>query len=193
MVRVLGIYGSPRKKGNSGLLLDRALEGARQAGAEVSSLRATRLKIGGCLECGGCDQTGTCVIDDDMQKVYPELAAANRIIVGTPVFFYAAPAQLKALIDRTQAAWSKRMLEKTKEQRKSYDSGQGYLIGVGATKGPKLFDGLEQEARYFFDALDMSYQGGLFFRGLDEKGAVLDRQEFLTQAFELGHKIASES
>ena len=82
MVRVLGIHGSPRKQGNSDLLLQRALDGAQRAGAEVSSLRAADLSLSGCRECGGCDATGTCIVDDEMQKVYPRLAAADRIILG---------------------------------------------------------------------------------------------------------------
>jgi multimeric flavodoxin WrbA len=191
MVKLLGILGSPREGGNSDLLLQKVLEGARQAGAQVSSLRAADLSIGGCLECGGCDSSGECVVEDDMQQVYPQLEAADRIILATPVFFYGFPAQLKALIDRAQSAWSGRMLTKTKQQRKTHEAGSGYLIAVGATKGEKLFEGLERVARYFFDALDMDYQGGLFFRGVDEQGAILRHPDAMEQAFELGRRIAS--
>jgi multimeric flavodoxin WrbA len=130
-MRVLGIHGSPRKGGNSDLLLQRALEGAESAGAEVASLRAADLDMGGCLECGGCDETGECVVDDDMQKVYPRLDRADAIILATPVFFYAPPAQLKAIIDRAQAPWNRRRLS----GKKKHESGTGYLIAVGATKG----------------------------------------------------------
>ena len=86
------------------------------------------------------------------------------------MFFYGVPAQLKALVDRSQAMWSKRRLEKTPEQRKRYDHGRGYLIAVGATKGKTLFDGSQMMAKYFFDALDMSYEGGLFYKGIESKG-----------------------
>lgn len=191
MVTVLGIYGSPREGGNSDVLLQKALEGAGQVGARVSSLRAADLSIGGCLECGGCDSSGKCVVDDDMQEVYPRLEAADRIILAAPVFFYGFPSQLKALIDRAQSAWSGRMLKKTKQQRKTHDSGQGYLIAVGATKGEKLFEGMERVAKYFFDALDKDYRGGLFFRGVDQQGAILRHPDALDQAFGLGRQIAT--
>jgi multimeric flavodoxin WrbA len=125
-----------------------------------------------------------------MQEVYPWLEAADRIILASPVFFYGFPAQLKALIDRAQAAWSARMLRKTKQQRKTHDSGQGFLIAVGATKGEKLFEGMELMAKYFFDALDMEYRDGLFFRGVDEQGAIQHHPDALDRAFELGRKIA---
>jgi len=185
-MNVLGIYGSPRRKGNTDILLDKALEGARSAGAEVTSVYARKLKMSGCLECGGCDKTGKCVVKDDMQNVYPMLQAADVIILASPIFFYGMSAQIKALIDRGQAMWSKRMLEKTSEERKRYESGKGYLISVGATRGGNLFDGVELVTRYFLDALDMSYEGGIFFRRIDAKSAIMDHPDALKAAFELG-------
>jgi multimeric flavodoxin WrbA len=190
---VLGIYGSPRKGGNSDQLLDKALEGARERGAQTRSIFARELKISGCLECGGCDKTGKCVVKDDMGLVYPLLETADVIILASPIFFYGITAQAKALIDRTQAMWSKRMLQKTPEQRKQYDSGRGYLIGVGATRGKNLFEGAELTAKYFFDALDMTYEGGLFFRRLEKGSDVRKRPEDLEKAVEFGKKTVAEN
>jgi multimeric flavodoxin WrbA len=190
-MKVLGIYGSPRKGGNSDQLLDKALEGARSAGAETKAIYARDLKMGGCLECGGCDKTGKCVVEDDMQSVYPLLEEADVIFLATPVFFYGVPAQAKALIDRTQALWSKRMLEKSPEERKQHDSGRGYVIAVGATRGKNLFEGVQLTAKYFFDALDMSYDGGIFFRRLEKMTAVQESPETLQEAFNLGIKAVS--
>ncbi len=188
-MNVLGIYTSPRKNGNSDILLDRALEGAEAAGATVERVYARDLSMGGCRECGGCDKTGECIWKDDMQKVYPLLYKADSIILATPVFFYGVPAQGKALIDRAQASWSKRMLDKkTKEDRGRYDSGKGYLISVGATKGGNLFVGIELTAKYFYDALDMSYEGGIFFRKVEGKGDIKESAEALDQAWALGRK-----
>ena len=185
-MKVLGIYGSPRKGGNTDRLLDEALKGAQSAGAEVSSIRCCDIDMNGCAECGGCDQTGQCVVDDDMQNVYPKLLEAEAIIVASPIFFYGLTSQVKALMDRCQAMWCKRFLEKTPERRKTYDSGRGYLISVGATKGKNLFEGAQLVAKYFFDALDMSYEGGLLVRSVDRKGEIADHPDFLLKALELG-------
>lgn len=185
-MKVLGIYGSPRKGGNSDQLLDRALEGARSAGAETSSVYARRLKMSGCIECGGCDKTGKCVVQDDMQDVYPLIEEASVIFLASPVFFYGLTAQVKAVVDRAQALWSKRMLTKSPEERKHFDSGQGYVIAVGATRGKNLFEGIQLEAKYFFDALDMTYEGGIFFRSLEKKNAVQENPDTLQEAFNLG-------
>jgi len=191
-MKVLGIYGSPRKGGNSDQLLDEALRGAREAGAEVLSVRCADLRMSGCLECGGCDNTGQCVVQDDMQTVYPQLEEADAIILASPMFFYNVSSQAKALIDRSQAMWNRRMLRKTKEQRRIYDSGNGYLLAVGATKGKNLFDGAELVAKYFFDALDMSYEGGVFIRSVEGKGDIAKQSDALQQAFELGRRVVKE-
>jgi multimeric flavodoxin WrbA len=189
-MKVLGIYGSPRKGGNSDKLLDRALEGARAAGAETRSVYARDLTMRGCIECGGCDETGKCVLKDDMQSVYPLLYEADAIIMATPIFFYNVTSQLKALIDRSQAAWTKQRLEKPGKRTKRHEAGKGYLIGVAATKGERLFECAEITARYFFDALDMSYEEGVFFRQLEKGHDAQNRPETLDQAFELGRRAA---
>jgi len=189
-MKVLGIYASPRKNGNTDQLLDKALEGARSAGAEILTIYVRKLKMRGCIECGGCDETGKCVVKDDMQSVYPLLEEADAIILASPIFFYGLTAQVKALIDRSQAMWSKRMLEKTPEGRKTYDSGRGYLIAVAATKGKNLFTAAEIVTKYFYDALDMGYEEGLLLRGLEKKTAVQENPDVLKQAYELGKRVA---
>jgi len=191
-VKVLGIYGSPRKGGNTDLLLDRILEGAQTAGAEVESIYARKLKISGCIECGSCDDTGECAVHDDMDTVYPLFQEADVIFLASPNFFYNVTAQVKLLIDRSQAMWSKRLLEKTPAQRRKYDGGKGYLICVGATKGKNLFVGVELTAKYFFDALDMSYEGGLLLDRIEAKGEIKKHPDTLEQGFNLG-KSAVES
>jgi len=192
-MKVLGIYGSPRKGGNCDLLLDECLDAAREAGAVVERVYCRRLKMQGCLECGGCDETGQCVLKDDMIQVYPLLYEAEAIVLAAPMFFYNIPAQAKALVDRAQAAWSKRMLEKDREQRKSYHGGKGYFIGVGATKGQNLFLGADLVAKYFYDALDMSFEGGVYCRGVEGKGHIEQFPEHLQEARRLGARIVQEA
>ncbi|MEW6666973.1 MAG: flavodoxin family protein [Thermodesulfobacteriota bacterium] len=190
-MKVLGIYGSPRKGGNSDQLLDKALDGARSAGAEVEKIYVRDLKISGCIECGGCDQTGHCVVEDDMQKVYPLLEEADVIFLASPIFFYSVTAQVKALIDRSQAMWARKVLTKPAGERDLPSGRRGYLIAVGATRGKNLFEGAQLTARYFFDALDVTYHGGVFFRRLEKKTAVQENPEALQEAFNLGRKAVS--
>jgi len=126
-----------------------------------------------------------------MQKVYPLLDWAEVIFLASPIFFYGVTAQAKALIDRSQAHWSRRLLEKTPEERQLRNRGRGYLITVGATRGKNLFEGAILTAKYFFDALDMSYEGGIF-SGAWKKGMPLRKTlKTLQEAFTLGLKAAT--
>ena len=112
------------------------------------------------------------------------------MVLAAPVFFYNVPAQCKALIDRGQACWSGRVLKKTTpEARRSFDSGQGYLVAVGATKGPRMFECMELTARYFYDALDMTYEGGILLRGVEKKDGAAQMPQTMDQARALGRKI----
>ena len=117
------------------------------------------------------------------------LDVAQAVILSTPIFFYNVPAQAKALIDRTQACWAARFLKKGRD-RSRYEGGKGYLIAVGATKGQNLFQGVELTAKYFFDAMDMSYHGGVLHRGIEGKGSVNEYPEVLEQARQLGRDVA---
>lgn len=189
-MNVVGIYGSPRKGGNSDLILDSALEGAQRQGADVKRIYVRDLHMSGCVECGGCEKTGKCVLQDDMQDVYPLLDDADIIILSSPIFFYGLSSQVKALIDRAQAIWSRKRLQEDGIGRQE-TRGRGYLIAVGATGGEKLFQGAQMVARYFFDALSMSYEGGLFFQGLEDKGAARQHPNALRKAYDLGINVAS--
>jgi len=101
-MKVIGIVCSPRKKGNTEILISRALEGAMEAGAEETEIILLSGKhINPCDACDSCKKTGECHIDDDMQAIYPKLLEADGIIIGTPVYFWGVTAQAKALIDRT--------------------------------------------------------------------------------------------
>ena len=105
---VLGIMGSPRRHGNTEILLDSALSGAKQANAEVSKLIVTERNILPCRELYTCTKNGYCAIKDDMQKIYIDLETVDHVIFASPIFFYGITAQAKALVDRCQALWARR-------------------------------------------------------------------------------------
>jgi multimeric flavodoxin WrbA len=188
-LRVVGIYGSPRKGGNSDLLLDSFIQGAQDQGAEVRRVYVRDLDISGCRECNGCEKTGTCVVQDDMQDIYALLDEADVITLSSPIFFYGLSSQLKAMIDRAQAMWARKRLEE-KTAKTQETKGRGCLLAVGATRGEKLFLCAQMIARYFFDALSMSYEGGLFFEGIEGKAAVKQHPDALRKAYDLGITVA---
>ncbi len=186
-MKILGIWGSPRKGGNSDLLLNTFLEGAREAGADVERIALRELKISPCLEIYHCFKDGTCPIKDDMLPLYDKLLAADVVALASPIFFYSLSAQTKAMIDRTQALWSRRYHLK---QDFPGPERQGVLLCTGATHGKLLFVSARLVAKYFFDAINVTYAAEILVRGVDEKGVILERPEVLEQAKDLGRRLA---
>jgi multimeric flavodoxin WrbA len=186
-MKVLGIWGSPRRGGNTAILLDAFLEGAAQGGAAVEKVALRDLKISPCLEIYHCFKDGTCPIKDDMQTLYPKLLTADVVALASPIFFYGLSAQVKAMIDRTQAHWSKRYVLK---QDFPGPQRQGVLLCAGATRGKLVFVGARLTAKYFFDAINVTYAAEILVRGVDEKGAIEEKPEVLEAARDLGRRLA---
>ncbi|MEJ5329613.1 MAG: flavodoxin family protein [Desulfobaccales bacterium] len=186
-MKILGIWGSPRKGGNSEILLQAFLDGAVEGGGEVERLALRELKITPCLEIYHCFKDGTCPIKDDMLPLYDKLLEAEVVALASPIFFYGVSAQAKAFIDRTQALWSRRYILK-----KDFPGPerQGVLLCTGATHGKLLFVGARLTAKYFFDAINVTYAAEILVRGVDEKGAILGQPEVLERARLLGRRLA---
>lgn len=187
-MKVLCIAGSPRHKGNTYLLLEKAVEGANQEGAQTELIKIADLKISPCRECGGCDNTGKCVVDDDMQIIYPKLVDADLIILASPIFFGNITANLKAMIDRCQCLWVRKYRLGDKISEKS--ERRGLFISVCAGRKKDFFPAAELVLKTFFATIDVSYSGKLFLSEVDEKGDVLLHPDFLNRAFMLGGDLA---
>jgi len=186
-MKVLGIMGSPRRQGNTELLLDKSLEGAVEAGAEVEKVLVSKLKISPCMEIYACVKDGNCTIKDDMQLLYKKLLEADHIIFASPIFFYSITSQAKAVVDRCQALWArKHVLDMGKEDKRVR---RGVFISVGATQGAKLFDGAVLTVKYFFDAIGVKYYGDLLIRGVDNKAQIQEHPTALEDAFRLGQEL----
>lgn len=194
MIKVLGIAASPRRGGNSDILLDEVLKGAAEGGAaDVEKIIVSSLKIAPCNECNSCSATGKCVIKDDMQMVYKKLFEADRIILATPVFFASVSAHAKILIDRCQALWAKKyLLGLSHKKEGSLINREGMLISVAAAKGPTVFDCVKKTAKYFFLAIGADYKHNLTYNNVEEKGAIKKHHSALKDAFEKGKGLIDE-
>jgi multimeric flavodoxin WrbA len=100
-VKVLGICLSPRKGGNSEILLQEALRGANELGAKTVFLSARKMRIKPCIGCGHCGKEGICATKDDMQEVYPQILESDGIIFAAPVYFWSLAGSAKVFLDRT--------------------------------------------------------------------------------------------
>jgi len=185
--RVLGLYGSPRRGGNSEILLDEFLRGCTDAGAQAERIVLAKLNMKGCLGCDGCEESGECVQKDDMESLYRSLEQHDRIVLASPIYFYGVTSQTKAVIDRSQALWCRKYrLQKSDQGRDQGRVRKGFFISVGATKGKNLFEGTILTIRYFFDAIDVEYSGELLYKKVDSKGAIRDHPTALKDCYEAG-------
>ena len=100
-MEVLGLIGSPRKGGNTDILVDTLLTTAEKNGHRVDKVYLYDVGIGPCIDCRGCKSgKHTCVLEDGMQKLYPRLDAADAIVFGTPVYWCGPSGTMKQLLDR---------------------------------------------------------------------------------------------
>jgi multimeric flavodoxin WrbA len=187
--KIIAIYGSPRRKGNTATLLKKAIEGARDSGADVEEIILRDLKMSPCLEIYGCLQAGECAIKDDFQVVRDKILNAQGLILASPVFFYAVSSHTKILMDRFQSLWVKKYWVDTPPGEQQTNHRKGLFISVGATKGKKLFDGILLSIKYFFDVLDIELWKALLYRQLDFQDDVLKHPEYLEEAYKAGRKF----
>jgi len=189
-VKVLGVSSSPRLGGNSELLLKKALEGAAESGAQIEYVRLADLTIAPCLECNYCFTTGRCRIEDDFQAVMERILEADRLYFAAPIFFMTVPAQAKLLIDRCQCLWARKTVLKKPLVHRSQKDRFAMVIAVGASKSTKMFESVRLTLKSYFNLLDLSYRGGLFVNKVDDLGDIEKKPQALTEAFNLGKKLA---
>ncbi len=188
-MKVLGIAGSPRRGGNTDLLLERAIAGARDGGGQTEMVVLSELRIAPCQHCDGCLAEGRCVIDDDMQGLYPKLREADRLILASPVFFMGIAAQTKAMIDRCQALWAIKYVLKRPVALNTDSERKGLFLSVGGTGFSKLFEPSLATIKSFFVVLDMKMAGALTYAKVDGKGAIRSHPTALQDAYEAGRRL----
>lgn len=113
MVKIIGISGSPRLKGNTNYLINKSLEVAKELGAETELIKLGNAKISPCTACNKCKKTGKCSIEDDMVEILEKVENADGLIIGSPVYFGTMTAQLKTFVDRSRPLRSRFALSKT--------------------------------------------------------------------------------
>ncbi len=101
-MKILGLCCSQRPGGNTEFLLQEALQGAREEGAEIELYRVSGKDIKACDGCHAC-MKGDCHIQDDMQEIYAKMLESKGIIFGVPSYYYGMAGQAKTIIDRTTA------------------------------------------------------------------------------------------
>ncbi|MDP3879767.1 MAG: flavodoxin family protein [Dehalococcoidales bacterium] len=176
-MKILGLSCSPRKSGNTEILVSEALEGARKEGAEAELYSFSGKEIKPCDGCQSCIKTGKCHIKDDMQTVYQKMIEADGIIFGTPVYFYSMAAQAKALIDRTYCL--------RRPDFKLVNKVGGVITVAGSLGRIDVLKDL-----YFNIAINHMIPADYVAASASEKGAVKKDEKAMKMAWELGREMA---
>jgi multimeric flavodoxin WrbA len=181
MRRVLGIMGSPRKNGNTHILVNKILEGAKDAGATTEMILLGDMTLRECDGCLACWKGKDCAKADDMNAVYPKLAESDVMVFGTPVYWYGPTALMKAFIDRF-------VYFNCPENRPKVRGKSGLLAVPFEEESLQTADlviGLFEKSLAY---LEMTLAGRIIVPGVSRKGDVLAKAESLHQAYELGKK-----
>jgi multimeric flavodoxin WrbA len=188
-MQVIAFLGSPRKDGNTSLLLAEAIRGVGEAGLAVRTFNLAHMKIRPCQNCGGCDETGVCVIqDDEMPAIYAALREASRIILASPIFFAGLSAQTKAMVDRCQAFWCEKYLL-NRPLPAGPEGRKGLFLTVGGMKTGKGLECGGASATAFFRTLNVLEHVSLGYRPVDAKGAIREHPTALQEAFAAGREL----
>lgn len=184
MAKILAVVGSPRKGGNTEILVSKMAEGAEAAGAQVEVIRLGELQIRECDGCHACWRGRPCSKKDDMQGIYPKIAASETIVFGTPVYWFGPTALMKAFIDRFVYF--------------NCEANRPMVRGKRAAVAVVLEETHEQTWRpvvEFFEKslayLEMGLAGTIIVPGVGDKGAILKQPERLEEAYRLGSRLAA--
>lgn len=104
-MKILAFNGSPRIKGNTAIMLNNAVSGARENGAEVEMFNLYKMQFSGCVSCFSCKRMDrerpiVCVVKDDLKPILEKVRGIDAILIATPVYYGSESAATRALIER---------------------------------------------------------------------------------------------
>jgi multimeric flavodoxin WrbA len=187
--KILLVMGSPRKEGNSATLSKQVAAGAEATGAEVESFYLHGMNIQPCTACDACreERDKDCVIDDDMETLYPKLRQADALVIASPIYWFTVSAQTKLFMDRWYALGG---------PGEEYAAFAGKRIGIVLTYADvdPFASGAVNALRTFQDAFN--YVGaqiiGMVYGSASEAGEIRDNRDLMEKAYELGKQLGSD-
>jgi multimeric flavodoxin WrbA len=180
--RIVILKGSPRKKGNSAALAGRVAAGAGDAGATIESFDLHDMDIRPCDGCDFCQGSGECVINDDMQRLYPALREADAIVIASPIYWFAVSAQVKLCIDRWYALEggnSNALAGKQIGIVLAYGDNDPYTSG--AVNAIRMFQDI-----FRYERADIA---GFVYGSANQPGEIEAQAEVMQRAYALGQRL----
>ena len=177
-MNILILSGSPRKGGNTDLLVEAFVKGASQK-HHVEVLSVHDYKVNPCMGCNACfrNESYICAQKDDMTIIYEKMARADMFVIASPVYFYGLSAQLKAVIDRCH-----------NPIRDTFKIKKTAILLVGVATLPELFDSILVKYQLCLNFFKLEDAGRVLVRGVKNKGDI-NNTDALNEAFEFGEQI----
>ncbi len=192
-MKVLGVSGSPRARGNTARLLKEILRGVSDAGGEASAVSLSGYTIAGCVGCERCRLDKTCTrFNDGMTLLYPRIAEADALVLGSPVYHYNVTSQMKAFIDRLYAFY-----DFTDERPRGYSSRladrkrKAVVFAVGEQADPADLGVALEALSLPLQPLGYEVVAELPVLNCFEPGIVGEKKEMLEQAYRCGRELAA--
>jgi len=195
---VTAVYGSPRRGGNTDVLLKKFLEGLRQCryfssesneeclDLQIKEIYVSELNISPCRECRSCSKNGQCIVNDKVQEIYPLLVNCNLILIASPVFFTTVSGYLKSFIDRFQRFWA--LKYELQEKIITPENNKGMLFSCAGSNPENIFDCTKKVMRSLFDVLYVKYSADFCYNNIDFKGDMLKHPEITDSVYNFGKK-----
>jgi multimeric flavodoxin WrbA len=188
--KVIGILGSPLTEGNTAQLFERALKGAEDAGCEVEKIVVVNLDFQACQEMMFCTEHETCILDDDMQAIYPKLRETDGLIIATPIMTMGIPGKLKSFIDRFQVFFmAKYMRKKSLVSNEKKKGRRGLFICISGMNVAEVFVGAKLTIKAFFDIIDCQYSDELLISDMDTIRDIQSQPALLEAAYKKGFSL----
>ena len=182
-MKLTAFLGSPRAGGNTDILTEHVLQGAQDAGLETRAIALRKLEIRPCTGCDKCWRKGRpCIFDDDMGQLYDAIAGSDVLLFATPVYWYAPTAIMKAFMDR--------LVVFNRPQGRALIKGKdAILVTAYEEDRPEAAEPLVRMFELSFDYLGLRFIDRRIVSGVGPKGAVLQKPEALTRAYEIGRAL----
>jgi len=177
-MKILALIGSPRKAGNTDILVEEILKGCQIKGHASEKLYLYDYDIAPCIDCRACKKGDlVCPLYDGMQEIYPKMEEADLIIFGTPLYWYGCSGKMKLLIDRMRPFVANKNLD-----------GKKFVLVTPSEEGAEACGPLVEMLSMSFDYLGMKFVGTLLAKAY-EKGEIRENQEAIKKAFEFGTSL----
>ncbi|HEY0090560.1 MAG TPA: flavodoxin family protein [Candidatus Lokiarchaeia archaeon] len=183
MKKILGIMGSPRKNGNTHILISKILESAQKEGADTKMIFLSDLIIKECDGCYSCWKGQKCGKNDDMNNIYPLIINSDVLIFGTPVYWFGPTALMKVFIDRL-------VYFNCPENRAKIKGKNAIIVVPFEDEDIETASPLLQMFEKSLEYLEVKLIERLIVPGVTKKGEVIEKAEIMKTCYALGRKLA---